>query len=181
MKVNGPSFARQIMTMQWGLHWWTSCRIGERVRSATVQSERELRRQTSTPGWLELNGPADAAAGERVFFHTKGPGCYRCHQVQGRGSRAGPDLTTLATGVDRRRLIESIVSPSKEIAPQFVAYAVARNDGTVFSGILLEQSPEGELIFADPQGRQNPSQEWRNRRAEAAGDLDHARGAGPAR
>ena len=100
----------------------------------------------------ELIGPADAAAGERVFFHTKGPGCYRCHQVQGRGSRAGPDLTTLASGIDRRRLIESIVSPSKEIAPQFVAYAVARNDGTVFNGILLEQSPEGELIFADPEG-----------------------------
>jgi putative membrane-bound dehydrogenase-like protein len=100
----------------------------------------------------QLNGPADAAAGERVFFHTKGPGCYRCHQVQGRGSRAGPDLTTLASGVDRRRLIESIVSPSKEIAPQFVSYAVARNDGTVFSGILLEQSPEGNLVFADSLG-----------------------------
>jgi putative membrane-bound dehydrogenase-like protein len=103
--------------------------------------------------WLaQLSGPADPAAGERVFFHTKGPGCYRCHQFQGRGSRAGPDLTTLAAGIDRRRLVESIVAPSKEIAPQFVAYAVARNDGTVFNGILLEQSPEGELIFADSQG-----------------------------
>jgi putative membrane-bound dehydrogenase-like protein len=101
----------------------------------------------------ELSGPADAGAGERVFFHTKGPGCYRCHQIQGRGSRAGPDLTTLSAGIDRRRLFESIVAPSKEIAPQFIPYAVARNDGTVFSGILLEQSPEGELIFADSQGR----------------------------
>jgi putative membrane-bound dehydrogenase-like protein len=100
----------------------------------------------------ELSGPADPAAGERVFFHTRGPGCYRCHQIQGRGSRAGPDLTALPAGIDRRRLIESIVSPNKEIAPQFVAYAVARNDGTVFSGILLEQSPEGDLIFADSQG-----------------------------
>ncbi len=104
--------------------------------------------------WLaRLNGPADAAAGERVFFHAKGPGCYRCHQYDGRGSRAGPDLTNLAAGVDRRRLVESIVSPSKEIAPQFVAYTVARTDGTIFNGILLEQSPEGELVFADSQGR----------------------------
>ena len=103
--------------------------------------------------WLaRLNGPADAAAGERVFFHTKGPGCYRCHQYDGRGSRAGPDLTNLAAGNDRRRLVESIVLPSKEIAPQFVAYTVARADGTIFNGILLEQSPEGELIFADAQG-----------------------------
>jgi putative heme-binding domain-containing protein len=101
----------------------------------------------------QLNGTADPTAGERVFFHTKGPGCYRCHQVQGRGSRAGPDLTALPAGTSRQRLIESIVSPNKEIAPQFVAYAVARNDGTIFTGILLAQSPEGELIFADSQGR----------------------------
>lgn len=107
--------------------------------------------------WLTwLSGPADAIAGEQVFFHSKGPGCYRCHQVQGRGSRVGPDLTTLAAGIDRRRLVESIVAPSKEIAPQFVTYAVARNDGTVFTGVLLEQSADGDLVFADSQGRRIP-------------------------
>jgi len=104
--------------------------------------------------WLgRLEGPADAVAGERVFFHPKGPGCYRCHQVDGRGGRAGPDLSTLAAGMDRRRLVESILSPSREIAPQFVAWRVARTDGTVFTGILLEQTPEGALVFADSQGR----------------------------
>jgi putative membrane-bound dehydrogenase-like protein len=103
--------------------------------------------------WLaRLDGPGDAAAGERVFFHSKGPGCFRCHQIDGRGGRAGPDLSTLAAGIDRRRLVESIVDPSKEIAPQFVAYNVARTDGTVFTGILLEQSPEGDSVFADAQG-----------------------------
>jgi putative membrane-bound dehydrogenase-like protein len=126
-------------------HWGTP---------AHSQPDRAQSPANDVDAWLpQLSGPADAAAGERVFFHTKGPGCYRCHQVQGRGSRAGPDLTTLSAGIDRRRLIESIVSPSKEIAPQFVAYTVARNDGTVFSGILLEQSPEGELMFADSEGR----------------------------
>jgi hypothetical protein len=29
---------------------------------------------------------------------------------------------------------------------------VARTDGTVFTGILLEQSPEGDSVFADAQG-----------------------------
>jgi putative membrane-bound dehydrogenase-like protein len=122
-------------------------------------SARSQRPQNQIPAadinaWLaRVTGPADATAGERVFFHSKGPGCFRCHQFDGRGSRAGPDLTNLAAGVDRRRLVESIVAPSKEIAPQFVAYTVARTDGTVFNGILLEQSPEGELAFADSQGR----------------------------
>ncbi len=126
----------------------------KRGAPAQTQPEQAEGSARDVDGWLtELGGPADAAAGERVFFHSKGPGCYRCHQVQGRGSRAGPDLTTLSAGIDRRRLIESIVAPSKEIAPQFIAYSVARNDGTVFSGVLLEESPEGDLVFADSQGR----------------------------
>jgi putative membrane-bound dehydrogenase-like protein len=104
--------------------------------------------------WLaRLEGPADPSAGERIFFHTKGPGCYRCHPVDGRGGRIGPDLSTLAATTDRRRLVESIVAPPREIAPQFVPWSVARTDGTVFTGILLEQSPEGVLVFGDSQGR----------------------------
>jgi putative membrane-bound dehydrogenase-like protein len=111
----------------------------------------------SVDDWVaRLAGPADPAAGERVFFHSKGPGCYRCHQVDGRGGQAGPDLTTLASATDRRRLVESIVAPSREIAPQFVSWSVARADGTVFTGILLEQAPDGTLIFADSEGRRIP-------------------------
>jgi putative heme-binding domain-containing protein len=105
-------------------------------------------------GWLaRLEGPADRAAGERVFFHPKGPGCYQCHQVSGRGGRTGPDLSSVAGGMDRRRLVESIVAPSKEIAPQFVAWTVATTDGKVFTGILLEQTPYGTFVFADTRGQ----------------------------
>jgi putative heme-binding domain-containing protein len=109
----------------------------------------------SVDDWLSrLEGPADPAAGERVFFHAKGPGCARCHQVDGRGGRTGPDLSILSDAGNRRRLVESIVNPSKEIAPQFATWSVAKTDGTIFSGILLEQSPEGALVFADSQARQ---------------------------
>jgi putative heme-binding domain-containing protein len=111
-------------------------------------------RAPSVDEWLaRLDGSGDALAGERVFFHVRGPGCYRCHQVDGRGGRAGPELSTLAGSTDRRRLVESIVAPNKEIAPQFVAWSVARTDGTIFTGILLDQSPDGMLVFADADGR----------------------------
>jgi putative membrane-bound dehydrogenase-like protein len=123
-------------------------------KSAPLQSDRNTAPAQVLDAWLaRLEGPADPSAGERIFFHTKGPGCYRCHPVDGRGGRAGPDLSTLASTTDRRRLVESIVAPSREIAPQFVPWSVARTDGTVFTGILLEQSPEGVLVFADSQGR----------------------------
>jgi putative heme-binding domain-containing protein len=105
-------------------------------------------------GWLkQLEGNADAAAGERVFFHAKGPGCYRCHEVEGRGGRVGPDLSRLARGMGRRRLVQSILQPSAEIAPQFVPWTVARTNGTVFTGILLVESQDGVQTYADTEGR----------------------------
>jgi putative membrane-bound dehydrogenase-like protein len=124
------------------------------LRAANAVDDLSLELPGGLDAWLaRLEGAADPDAGERVFFHSKGPGCYRCHQVDGRGSRAGPDLSTLAEGIDRSRLVQSILTPSKEIAPQFVAWSVAKTDGTVFTGILLDQSPEAALIFADSQGR----------------------------
>lgn len=109
---------------------------------------------TDTSVWLRLlDGPGDAAAGERIFFHPKAAGCYRCHQIDGRGGRIGPDLTTAARSIDRRRLIESIVQPSKEIAPQFVTYTLATTDGRVLTGMLVGEAADGSQTYADAEGR----------------------------
>jgi putative membrane-bound dehydrogenase-like protein len=111
---------------------------------------------SSAPGtetWLHLlDRPADPAEGERVFFHPKGPQCFQCHRVDGRGGQAGPDLSTTGRVLDRRRLIESIVAPSKEIAPQFVTWQVQGKDGRVRQGVLITESADGEQTYADAQG-----------------------------
>ncbi|MBL9122538.1 MAG: c-type cytochrome [Planctomycetaceae bacterium] len=105
--------------------------------------------------WLsKLAGPADAAAGERVFFHPPGPLCYRCHQIDGRGGRVGPDLTSPPQTMTRRRLVESIVAPSQEIAPQFVLWSLARSDGTTAQGVLLAEGADGAQTYVDSAGRQ---------------------------
>lgn len=106
-------------------------------------------------GWLarlDAAGPADPAEGQRVFFHPNGPGCYRCHRVDGRGGNAGPELTIAAPALTRRRLVESIVQPSKEVAPQFVPWVIARRDGTVATGLLIEEAIDGRQTYADPAG-----------------------------
>jgi putative membrane-bound dehydrogenase-like protein len=95
----------------------------------------------------------DPAEGERVFFHPKGPGCFRCHQVDGRGERIGPDLSMVGRAASPEKVVRSILRPSEEIAPQFTAYQVARTDGTVATGLLVVERDDATHVYADPDGR----------------------------
>jgi putative membrane-bound dehydrogenase-like protein len=103
--------------------------------------------------WSKLLEKAgDAAAGERIYFHPRGPGCYRCHSIDGRGGAIGPDLSTTARTLAPRRLLESLLDPSKEVAPQFSLWNVSRTDGTTLSGILLGEQPDGSRQYGLLQG-----------------------------
>jgi putative heme-binding domain-containing protein len=96
--------------------------------------------------------PGDPAEGARVFFHPKGPACYLCHTVEGRGASVGPDLSVIAKGSDARKLVESILSPSREIAPQFTPYLIARPDGTMVQGLLMVEHGDGSNLYRDADG-----------------------------
>jgi putative heme-binding domain-containing protein len=110
--------------------------------------------------WLSLldngqeneNDRGDAAAGRRVFF-SRVAACANCHQVEGRGGRIGPDLTLVAGQLSRERLIDSILNPSKEVAPQFVAYAVRKEDGTTFTGVFVGEDGARNQQFGDAEGQ----------------------------
>lgn len=88
--------------------------------------------------WLTRLGDAgDAEAGWRVFFSTAGGRCASCHMLGGHGAAVGPDLTGIVARMGRRRVLESILQPSREIGPGFVAYAVERADGRILNGVSL--------------------------------------------
>jgi putative heme-binding domain-containing protein len=95
----------------------------------------------------------DAEEGERIFYHPKGPGCYKCHRVEGRGGRIGPDLTATGPATSREKLIRSIVEPDADIAPQFTTWRVVRQDGTQLDGVLVEEAINGDQTYADAAGK----------------------------
>ncbi len=109
-------------------------------------------------GWLALIGSPEsdtqgnAEAGERIFFHARSAGCSRCHQIAGRGARVGPELTATAGTLSRERLIESIVRPSKEIAPQFSAWTIHTTAGKTLVGMLVKEEATGEQTYSDQKG-----------------------------
>lgn len=104
--------------------------------------------------WLKtLAGPADPTAGERVFFHPRAAGCFRCHQFEGRGGHVGPDLSNAARLIGRRKLIESIVDPSKEIAPRYIPWLLITKDGRSMTGLLVTEGPADLETYSDSTGK----------------------------
>jgi len=87
--------------------------------------------------WLKrLEGSSDAEAGRRIFEHSKLAGCFRCHQVEGRGANVGPELSLIGR-TDRKWIAESILQPSTVVAPHYQAYSIETTDGRTLKGLLV--------------------------------------------
>jgi putative heme-binding domain-containing protein len=73
--------------------------------------------------------------------------------MHGRGGQIGPDLTTAARLLGKRKLIESIVDPSKEIAPRFVPWSIVMKDGRTLNGLLVTEGPGDLETYSDNAGK----------------------------
>jgi putative membrane-bound dehydrogenase-like protein len=79
--------------------------------------------------------PGNREKGRAVFTRT----CATCHLAEGQGVDVGPDLATVA-GRSPEDLLVHILDPNREVAPNFVNYAIALEDGRVVSGIIALES-----------------------------------------
>jgi len=100
---------------------------------------------------LALSG--DSARGAELFAKSTSVQCRNCHKVGEVGRTIGPDLSIIARKLDRPKLVESILEPSKTIDPQFATYQVETADGRVVSGILVSRTDAG-LVLRDVEGKE---------------------------
>ncbi len=120
----------------------------ERIFTRQLNEKRPTRDQLAA--WMQtLAGPADSQAGQRLFFHPKGPGCFRCHQIDGRGQQVGPGLIRLngRIALNRERLVEAIINPSKDIDPGFLPLTIVTIDGKSASGIYHKHNNKERSIY----------------------------------
>lgn len=123
------------------------------------------KRPVDTAGWQAMIAPApddrtgkpvgDADAGRRVFALATGARCYVCHQFEGRGGIVGPDLSRVSFAMDHAKLVESIVEPSKEIAPLYVSAILELKNGDTLSGVSLNEAGANWISLADATGKRH--------------------------
>jgi putative heme-binding domain-containing protein len=91
------------------------------------------------PGLDQVSHGRSYENGSRAF---KELGCAQCHRMAGRGGGAGPDLTSIGQKRNPHELLESILEPSKQIAPEFAATVVITSAGRSFQGRISEEDDE---------------------------------------
>ncbi|QDV29885.1 Cytochrome c [Planctopirus ephydatiae] len=119
----------------------------EQLKIATASAE-----PTATPASIDWNSRGDHHAGRRVFFSADATSCAKCHRVDGAGGNVGPDLSGIARTMNRQKLAESIIEPSREISPQFSTLALEMTDGRTITGMLADGSPKGMIRIRNHEG-----------------------------
>ena len=115
-----------------------------RRKSATARHERLSRLALATRGNKER--------GRETFLNAEKSACIKCHRLGDQGGQIGPDLTGVGRRFSRIHLIESILEPSRAIAPAFRNLSVRLKDGQEFNGVKVTES-ESVLTLGDGQGQ----------------------------
>jgi putative membrane-bound dehydrogenase-like protein len=112
--------------------------------------------ETNIAAWQKIldQAPGDPDAGRRIFFHPAGPACFRCHTLEGRGKSIGPDLTMIGHSQTREHVLESILDPSKEIAPLFTLWSIKTRSGQQIDAMLLRRDGSAKEIYVDASGQE---------------------------
>ena len=109
-----------------------------------------------TDAWLKrlesLPGKPNPEAGRRLFFHQRMALCASCHRHSGRGNVVGPHLSLIGRQGDLKSVLQSILDPNHDVAPQFFPTQLKLKDGTDFTGILLRSSNVD--VFRDLTGQE---------------------------
>jgi putative heme-binding domain-containing protein len=101
--------------------------------------ENAARGEASVPAPTQLAPVLDASQIARAKELIKTNGCLSCHRMDGKGSYAGPYLGDVGANHTAEQIRASLVSPSKELAPQNRSVRLVTQGGTTVVGKLLNQ------------------------------------------
>jgi putative heme-binding domain-containing protein len=117
-----------------------------RRKGANADHERLTRAALSRAGNPEH--------GRQVFLDAEKSLCAKCHRVGDKGERVGPELTGLGGRFAKAYIVESVLEPSRTIAPSFESTLVELKSGKVLSGIEVAET-ETTITLVDSETKKH--------------------------
>jgi len=97
-----------------------------------------------------LQHDGDAARGRALFADEQRLACTKCHSIDGKGTKAGPDLFSVGDQFTRRELIDAVLKPSATIAVGYSTTVVETKSGEEYAGVLKQAGDTAiELMCGD--------------------------------
>jgi putative membrane-bound dehydrogenase-like protein len=90
--------------------------------------------------------------GQQIFFQSSAAQCKNCHRINGNGAQTGPDLSQIGKKYERATLLETILDPSKAIAPEFIAYLVETEAGQIYLGFVVQKN-DSVVVLKDANNK----------------------------
>ena len=95
----------------------------------------------------------DAKEGEKVFFdETRPVTCGKCHVVNGKGKKVGPELTGIGAIQTPEYFLESILKPSAKIVKGYETMYVITTDGIPYNGLIKSETEEEIVLLKEESG-----------------------------
>ncbi len=83
----------------------------------------------------------DPARGEAIF-RRKDQLCLKCHAIAGSGGQVGPDLSSVGASAQIDYLIDSVITPNKQVKENYHAMLVTTRQGLSYTGIKVAESAD---------------------------------------
>jgi putative heme-binding domain-containing protein len=120
--------------------------LAERLKSATG-AQNEVPKAFLEVDWAKAVARGDAVKGRQLFGALS---CVKCHAIGANTTTGGPSLAEARNRFTVPYLVESILLPSKQVSPVFLASSVETTSGVKLTGLIVaETNDKIELLLPD--------------------------------
>ncbi len=105
-------------------------------------------------GWqVFLDTPGDPEKGKQLFFDAEGKAnCGKCHTVNGKGGKVGPQLSFVGSSRTQAFLLESIVKPKAVITSGYSSILILTKKGKFITGVKVNED-DSSIDLMDKEGK----------------------------
>jgi putative heme-binding domain-containing protein len=99
-----------------------------------------------------LSPSGDPVQGKKLFFDSEGKAnCGKCHMVNGKGGKVGPQLSFVGTSRTKDFLLESILKPKAVITSGYSSILILTKKGKFITGVKKNED-DSSIDLMDKEG-----------------------------